>query len=110
MLSAKLDATRNDRRLCAGYDEAITLPYYFGNIDRHEAVRLLDGLSHGSFLIRDSNHPDYRFAVSFRCADTTVHARIARYEGSYTFKLGDADRYSTTSLAKFVEHYNKLER
>uniref|UniRef100_A0A1I7SGP1 SH2 domain-containing protein n=1 Tax=Bursaphelenchus xylophilus TaxID=6326 RepID=A0A1I7SGP1_BURXY len=108
--SAHLDATRRDRRLCNGLDEAIAVPYYWGHIDRHEAAQTLEGLGHGSFLLRDSSHPDFRFAVSFRCADSTVHARIARYKGNYSFKLDDSRRFCAPTLTKFVEHYNKLER
>jgi suppressor of cytokine signaling 5 len=61
--------------ICPGLQEAVKFPFYFGSIDRHEAAKLLEGLAHGSFLLRDSSHRDFRFTVSFRVSEATVHAR-----------------------------------
>ncbi|CAD5226501.1 unnamed protein product [Bursaphelenchus okinawaensis] len=109
-LKAHLDETRRDRCLCSGLDEAIKLPYYWGYIDKHEASQVLEDLGHGSFLLRQSGHVDFKFTVSFRCADSTVHARITKYKGQYCFKLADSRQFYSTSLAEFLEHFNKLER
>ncbi|KAI6236758.1 Suppressor of cytokine signaling 6-like [Aphelenchoides besseyi] len=100
---------RSDLPIFPGLYEAASLSYYFGNINRHDAVRILDGQKHGTFLLRDSSHPDYRFAVSFRNNESTVHARIQFNHGRYAFKL-DSKRFSSSSLAEFINNYKTTER
>ncbi|KAI6186863.1 Suppressor of cytokine signaling 6-like [Aphelenchoides besseyi] len=100
---------RSDLPIFPGLYEAASLSYYFGNINRHDAVRILDGQKHGTFLLRDSSHPDYRFAVSFRNNESTVHARIQFNHGRYAFKL-DSKRFSSSSLADFITNYKTTER
>lgn len=73
--------------MCPDLKDAIGFPFYFGSIDRHDAAKLLEGMEHGSFLLRDSSHRDFRFTVSFRVSDATVHARIGYNKGRYTFKV-----------------------
>lgn len=95
--------------ICPGLNEAITFPFYYGNIDRHEAAEVLDGLEHGYFLLRNSFHSDFFFAVSFRCSTSTVHARICYNNGRYTFKMDDSLRFSSQNLLEFLTHYNEVQ-
>ncbi|KAI6189588.1 Suppressor of cytokine signaling 5-like protein [Aphelenchoides bicaudatus] len=107
---AEVVIDRSNAIMCPGLKDAVSFPFYFGPIDRHDAAKLLDGMEHGSFLLRDSSHNDFRFSVSFRVSDATVHARICYNKGKYTFKMDDSMRFSSTDLQSFLEHYNYTNR
>ncbi|KAI6221026.1 Suppressor of cytokine signaling 5-like, protein [Aphelenchoides fujianensis] len=98
-----------DATISPGLREAVALSFYFGRINRHEAARLLEGQKHGTFLLRDSSHPDFGFAVSFVCNEAVVHARICFSRGLYAFRL-DSKRFCSPSLAAFIANYKTSRR
>ena len=83
---------------------SICFSWYFGDIKRAEAVKLLmtRGTPTGTFLVRESKSSQGNFALSLRDEDSVVHFKIRKRDSiSYYMEPGD----SFSSLYELVQHY-----
>ena len=83
---------------------SICFSWYFGDIKRAEAVKLLmtRGTPTGTFLVRESKSSQGNFALSLRDEDSVVHFKI-RKRDSISYYMGPGDSFS--SLYELVQHY-----
>jgi hypothetical protein len=58
-------------------------PWYWPNLGRTEAQKILGGRPNGSFLVRDSSTNKNQFTVSFRSSGVTLHCRINFKDNSW---------------------------
>lgn len=75
--AAGLDRVQEDfdEMLIKIKNNLIKYPWYWPDLSRVEAQKLLAGKSNGSFLVRDSS-TEKKFTLSFRSSGVTLHCRI----------------------------------
>ena len=81
--------------------------WYFGNIDRFQADKLLMATSNGngSFLIRDSERASGGYSLSVKHEEEVTHYRIQKTE-SLGYFVGRKAPFQT--LSELIAHYKKL--
>ena len=87
------------------YFSLFALSWFYGNIKRPEAEKLLlsPPNEHGAFLIRDNTKDKPSYALSIRDGDVAKHYRIRTTdEGEYFI----ARHQLLHSLKELVEHYS----
>ncbi|XP_014662804.1 PREDICTED: suppressor of cytokine signaling 6-like [Priapulus caudatus] len=68
-----------------------------------EAEEKLQGLSDGSFLVRDSSNDHYILSLSFRTESRTRHCRIEYHKGRFGF--GEIENsFGFVSVVNLIEH------
>ncbi|UYV74657.1 SOCS5 [Cordylochernes scorpioides] len=85
--------------------EILRCGFYWGEMDRFEADRLLCCKSEGTFLLRDSAQEEYLFSVSFRRYDRTLHARVEQLQHTFSFNSLDPTVYSSDTVLGLIDHY-----
>lgn len=82
--------------------------WYFGNIKRMEAEKLLllNCNKHGSYLIRPSDGSNHSYSLSLRDTNSVKHYRIRRLDQDGTYYI--ARRLTFKTLNELVEYYSKL--
>jgi len=83
----------------------VNSPFYWGEMDRYEAERLLDNKPEGTFLLRDSAQEEYLFSVSFRRYSRSLHARIEQWNQNFSFDSHDPGVYASSTVTGLIEHY-----
>ncbi|XP_043204509.1 suppressor of cytokine signaling 5-like [Amphibalanus amphitrite] len=83
----------------------VNSPFYWGEMDRYEAERLLDNKPEGTFLLRDSAQEEYLFSVSFRRYSRSLHARIEQWNKNFSFDSHDPGVYASSTVTGLIEHY-----
>ncbi|XP_053330138.1 suppressor of cytokine signaling 4-like [Spea bombifrons] len=79
------------------------LPYYWGDLDRHQAEALLQGSADGTFLLRNSALDGCSFAVTFRRLGLSLHIRVQHRDGHFSFHRGG---FRAASVPDLLQHYN----
>ncbi|XP_037073206.1 suppressor of cytokine signaling 5-like, partial [Pollicipes pollicipes] len=83
----------------------VNSPFYWGEMDRYEAERLLENKPEGTFLLRDSAQEEYLFSVSFRRYSRSLHARIEQWNQNFSFDSHDPGVYASSTVTGLIEHY-----
>ncbi|XP_048874407.1 cytokine-inducible SH2-containing protein [Brienomyrus brachyistius] len=87
--------------------------WYWGPVSAGEARAMLQDTQEGTFLVRDSSHPQYRLTLSVKTGRGPTNVRIEYSEGQ--FRL-DSSRLAKPRLQAFpdvpslVQHYVKSNR
>ncbi|XP_061647941.1 cytoplasmic protein NCK2a [Phyllopteryx taeniolatus] len=77
--------------------------WYYGNITRHQAERILNERGDdGDFLIRDSESSPSDFSVSLKAAGKNKHFKVQLCDSVYCI-----GQRRFTSMEELVEHYKK---
>uniref|UniRef100_A0AC35UDL6 SH2 domain-containing protein n=1 Tax=Rhabditophanes sp. KR3021 TaxID=114890 RepID=A0AC35UDL6_9BILA len=90
-------------RLLSEMREIVGKPYYFGNIDRFEAEKIMTDLSNGSFLLRESKNPNKKLTITFRKDNLTLHARVEYSGGMFSCDNLDARFPRGPSVLQFID-------
>lgn len=64
-------------------EDLMKFPWYWPNLGRMEAQKVLGGRPNGSFLVRDSSTAKNQFTLSFRSSGVTLHCRINFKDNSW---------------------------
>ncbi|XP_037090855.1 suppressor of cytokine signaling 4-like, partial [Pollicipes pollicipes] len=88
----------------------VNSPFYWGEMDRYEAERLLENKPEGTFLLRDSAQEEYIFSVSFRRYGRSLHARIEQWERRFSFDAHDPAVFAAPTVTGLIEHYKDAAR
>lgn len=91
--------------LMPGLMNIMACPFYWGEMDRYEAERLLDSKPEGTFLLRDSAQEDFLFSVSFRRYNRSLHARVEQWNHRFSFDAHDPAVFSAPTVVDLMEHY-----
>lgn len=81
-----------------------SLPFYWP-IDRFKAEELLKDKPDGTYLLRKSSHSNFLFSVSFTRSNRTLHARIEKENGKFSFDSFDPDNQKFDSINELFENY-----
>ena len=88
----------------------MNLTFYWGNIDRCEADKILHNKPEGTFLLRDSSQEKILFSVSYRRYGFTLHARIQQWKHKFSFVpyyyYYNTRYYSCDTISGLLGHYN----
>jgi len=94
--------TRDDLHMCG---------FYFKNIDQVSAMKLLKKAKVGSFLIRDSSHPNFKFTVSVKTKQGSTNIRVSYVDNLFGFD-GDEeqpkDKPRFLTIIGLIDHYAKI--
>ncbi|KAM9802566.1 cytoplasmic protein NCK2a [Syngnathus typhle] len=94
---------RNRRVAAARSGRFAGRDWYYGNITRHQAERILNERGDdGDFLVRDSESSPSDFSVSLKAPGKNKHFKVQQCDGVY----GIGQR-RFTSMEELVEHYKK---
>lgn len=89
-------------------NEVINLRFFYSEIDRIKAEELLKDKPEGTFLLRDSSHPNYQFTVSFRRLNRSLHARIEKGKNNeFSFNINDPNSQKFESIKELFEKYKE---
>ena len=88
----------------------VNSPFYWGEMDRFEAERLLENKPEGTFLLRDSAQEEYLFSVSFRRYGRSLHARVEQWERRFSFDAHDPAVFAAETVTALIEHYKDAGR
>ncbi|XP_043240938.1 uncharacterized protein LOC122391255 [Amphibalanus amphitrite] len=88
----------------------VNSPFYWGEMDRFEAERLLENKPEGTFLLRDSAQEEYLFSVSFRRYGRSLHARVEQWERRFSFDAHDPAVFAAATVTALIEHYKDAGR
>ena len=93
-------------------DDLTTCPFYHGNITSDEAKRRLANAARGTYLLRDSQSPDFPLSLSVRTSGRSgvTSLRIARVAGGNRFRLDCAEAHRATmptfdGALRLVRHF-----
>lgn len=75
--------------------------WYWGNITRDEATRMLDSYSDGAFLVRDAANRVGDYTLTVKCDDNVRLIRIVQENG----KFGFSPPYEFNSVKQLIEYY-----
>ena len=76
---------RSIKYFVPGLKSIYDCPFYFGNINFHEANNVLANLPNGSYLLRDSSTKDFVFTMTFKHDSRIWHFRIKEKEHKFAF-------------------------
>lgn len=81
-------------------------PWYFGPMNRYDAVALLQSLEHpsGTFLLRRSDHDSTGYVLSVKSSGQVRHFKV--HQDKESFYIDTSTRFS--SLRHLVEHYRNF--
>lgn len=88
----------------------IQLSFFYPEIDRFKAEELLSSSPDGTFLLRNSSHPNHLFSVSFRSHHRSLHARIEKENGQYSFDSKDVESQKFNSVIDLFNNYKDTKR
>ena len=103
-----------DNHLIPNLEEIFNFPFYWGEINQYEAVKLLKGEPEGTFLLRDSADEKYAFTLSFRpdspiCKNAQingcVHTRISVKNHRFHFTCEDPKIHTSSDIRELLEFY-----
>lgn len=91
----------------APVDSVESQPWYFGQIKRMEAEKLLslDSNKNGSFLVRISDGNNHAYSLSVKDLDTVKHYRIHYMDGKYYI----TKKIQFSVLSDLISHYNRKQ-
>ncbi|XP_005108140.1 suppressor of cytokine signaling 2 [Aplysia californica] len=90
-LSSDVDSELDFDTLKKNQEELVAGCFYFPSLDQATAMELLRKAEVGSFLVRDSSHPDYIYTVSVKSEQGATSVRISYIDGLFGFD-GDEEQ------------------
>ncbi|NP_001070085.1 cytokine-inducible SH2-containing protein [Danio rerio] len=102
------DASKDYRALTLNFSYLDASGWYWGGISASEAHSVLKGASEGTFLIRDSSHPDYMLTLSVKTVRGPTNVRIEYRQCRFSLDSSSPARshlQSFPDVHSLVQHY-----
>ncbi|KAM9814123.1 cytokine-inducible SH2-containing protein-like [Neosynchiropus ocellatus] len=107
-LAPSLNATEDLVCIASNLRYLQTSGWYWGSISASEAREALLTMSEGTFLVRDSSHPQYMLALSVKTRYGPTSVRIEYNWGSFwlnSISPGVPDLQSFPDVPSLIQHY-----